>query len=542
MNATDGLEARVLCWHCDPNQFAFETTDDLEDLSEILGQARALDAIRFGIGIRQQGFNLFVLGPPGMGKRTTVRQFLERQAEDEPVPSDCCYVNNFEQTSKPKLLCLPPGMGSQLRQDMDSLIEDLQTSIPSALKAEEQQSRVRDVENEAKERHEQAFRELAEKAKGRGIELIRTPSGLAMAPVHDGEVMDAEHFNKLPEDERKKIEDAIESLQEELKELIEQVPIWRKGMRDKIKELNREATRFAIGNSLQQVRKKYAQLPSVLEYLAAIEKDVIENADDFGPEDEQPQIPFLLVSSERRSFQRYRVNVLVDNGQCRGAPVITEEHPNHHNLIGRVEHRAQMGTLSTDFTLIKAGALQRANGGYLVLDIQRVLRQPYAWEVLKRALHVGYVQIESLAESLSLASTVSLEPEPIPLDVKVVLLGDRLLYYLLYQYDSEFAELFKVAADFEDWMDRTPEHCQLYAKLIGTLVRQRKGLPFHRTGVARVIQFAAWTCWPRPITGRRGIRRPKCVTVTWSGRSSSRFTEPTAFAIISWKKFAAVRC
>ncbi|MCO6457007.1 MAG: AAA family ATPase [Pirellulaceae bacterium] len=491
MTRGSGLPASKLRWHCDPEQFDFDSTSDLPDLREILGQARALDAIRFGIGIRQQGYNLYVLGPPGMGKRTTVRQFLEQQAAGEPTPDDWCYVNNFEQTYKPKALRLPCGAGSRFAKDMQDLVEDLQNAIPAALEAEDHQNRVKDLENEAKERHDTAFRTLAKKAVEHGIELVRTPSGLALAPVRDGEVMDAEQFGKLPEDERRKIQEAIEGLQSELRALIEQVPEWRKEMRDKIKELNRQATHFAIGHSLEQARGKYADSPAVLEYLTAVEQDVIEHADDFRPDDEQPQLPFLVVPPDQRSFQRYQVNLLVDNSQLQGAPVVAEEHPNHRNLIGRVEHRAQMGMLTTDFTLIKPGALHRANGGYLMVEMLRLLSQPYAWEGLKRALHARHVQIESVAESLSLASTVSLEPEPIPLDVKVVLLGDRLLYYLLYEYDRDFAELFKVAVDFADDMDRGPDSCRMYARLIATLVRQRDFRPFDRGAVARVIEFAA---------------------------------------------------
>ncbi len=491
MRQVRGLDAEQLSWHCDPAQFEFETTESLEDLQEILGQVRALEAVSFGIGMRQDGYNLYVLGPPGLGKRTTVKQYLERQATSEPTPPDWVYVNNFEQSYKPHALRLPSGWGVRLRDDMDALVEELQQAIPAALEAEEHQSRIKELEGEAKERHDKAFQELAKKAVDQGIELVRTPSGVAMAPFKDGEVLDAEGFNKLPEEERKRIEEAISSLQDELRELVEQVPVWRKEVRDKIKELNRQATSLAIKHSLQQVRERYREHPRVLQHLDAVEEDVLANADDFRPDDEQPQVPFLVVPQERKSFQRYKVNVLVDNSEQKGTPVVSEEHPNHRNLIGRVEHRAQMGVLTTDFTLIKPGALHRANGGYLVLEMLRVLQQPYAWEGLKRALHAGHVQIESVAESLSLASTVSLEPEPVPLDVKVVLLGDRILYYLLYEYDRDFAELFKVAVDFEEQMDRSPENCRLFARLVATLARRRGCRPFDRSAVARIVEHGA---------------------------------------------------
>ncbi len=486
------LDANALCWRCDEKGFDFATTDELEDLNEILGQARAMEAVQFGIGMRRHGYNLYVLGPPGAGKRTIVRQFLDQQSAHSPPPDDWCYVHNFDLPHKPKALRLPNGQGAQFRDAMQSLIEDLRTSIPAALDAEEHKNRVQEVEQEAKEHHDQAFRELAEKAASQGIQLVRTPGGFALAPIRDGEVLSPEEFDKLPEDEQNRIEQVVRSLQKELQELIEQVPDWRKEMRDKIKEMNREAARFAIGHLFSQVKQKYGDLPDLQDYLGAVEQDVIESADQFRAE-EQEETPTLfgIPMQEPQSFQPYEVNLLVDNSQTKGAPVVFEEHPNYQNVLGRVEHRAQMGTLFTDFTLIKSGALHRANGGFFVVEALKLLQQPYAWEGLKRALHTREIKIESLAEALSLVSTVSLEPEPIPLDVKVVLLGERMLYYLLYQYDREFAELFKVAADFEDRMDRSPENCRLYARLIATLLRREKHRPFDRAAVARVLEHAA---------------------------------------------------
>jgi len=491
MSETKALPSERLCWRCDPSLLGFETTDDLLDLDDIVGQDRALDAVQFGIGIRKSGYNLYALGPPGIGKRTIVEDYLQRQSAAESVPPDWCYVNNFAEPYRPQALKLPPGRGSQLRQHMDNLIEDLLTAIPAALEGEEHQNRVQKIETQAKEVHDAHFEQLAERAAAQGIHLVRTSGGFGVAPLHDGEPVGPEEFEKLPADERKRIEAAVADVQEELKDFAEKIPQWRRDAREKIKDLNRRATRFVIRHALADSRRQYADLPDVLAYFDAVQRDVVEHAEDFLSREEDPKLPLPIAEPEEKSFRRYQVNVLVDNTDTEGAPVIYEDHPVYHNLLGRIEHRAQMGTLLTDFTLIKPGALHRANGGYLVIDALRLLQQPYAWEGLKRALHSLAIRIESLAESMNLVSTVSLHPEPIPLDVKVVLSGDRMLYYMLFQSDLDFPELFKVAADFEDRMDRSPENCELYARVIATLVRRQKNRPFDASAVAQVLEYSA---------------------------------------------------
>ncbi len=485
------LSPSELRWRCAADQLDFETTNDLEALQQILGQARALDAVQFGISIRRDGYNMFVLGPPGLGKRTTVNYFLSDKAATEATPDDWCYVNNFEQAYKPWALRLPPGRGAQLQRDMTQLVDQLKTTIPSTLELEEHQNRIQEIEQEAKERHNQAFKELSDRALERGIQLVRTPGGYAMAPVRNGEVIGPEDYEKLAREEQQQIEEAVKELQEELKEIIERIPRWRMEMRDKIKELNRQATQHAIAHLLSQLRADYATLPHVLDYFNALEKDVIEHTEDFQPQEETPPNILGMPASGQPNFHRYRVNLLVDNSKSQGAPVVSENHPSFQNLMGRAEHEARMGTLVTQFTLIKPGALHRANGGYLVLDAFKVLQQPFAWDALKRALNAKQLCIESLGESLSLVNTVTLEPEPIPLDVKVILVGDRMLYYMLYQYDRDFAELFKVAADFDEQMDRSPENCALYARYIATMARQEHYRPFDRQAVARVIEQSA---------------------------------------------------
>lgn len=491
MREIQSLPVTALRWRCDPECFDFETTEQLEDLSEFVGQTRALDAVRFGITIRREGYNLYVLGPPGVGKRTIVQSFLETKSAEEPKPDDWCYVNNFDNPHQPRALRLPAGRGPKLVQDLRSLFEDLQTAIPAALEMEEHRNRLQEVEAEVKERQSQAFQSLADRSAERGIQLIRTPAGFALAPLREGEVLTPEQYEKLTDEEREKIQAAVEDLQTELRDLVEKIPQWRNEVRRKTKELNQGATRQVVAQLLDHVRTSYTDLPEVLKFFDALETSVIQRADEFRAQDDEAAGPLGALPLRRRLADAYSANLIVEHSQTRGAPVVYLEHPSYVNLVGRVEHETQMGTLVTDFTLIKPGALHRANGGYLVVEAVRLLQQPFAWEALKRALYSQHVKIESLGENLSLVSTVSLEPEPIPLDVKVVLLGDRMLYYLLYQYDRDFGELFKVAADFEERTERSPENCRLYARLIATLVRREKHRHFDRTAVARVLERSA---------------------------------------------------
>jgi lon-related putative ATP-dependent protease len=490
MTSPSPLPPERLHRRCPPESLPFETTDELRDLEAVLGQDRALEALQFAVGIDRAGYNLFVVGPPGLGNHTVVRRFLEARAEAAPVPSDWCYVNDFEQPHRPRALRLPPGRGVGLREDMRQLVEDLRSAIPAAFESEQYRTRVQEVEEELKERQSQAFSELGQEAAQQGIALMHTPTGFAFGPVKEGEVLSPAEFEKLAKEEQQRIEVAIGELQEKLRRLLNRLPRWQKETRQKVKALNREIARFAVEHLIDELRTRYRDLPAVLAYLDAVERDVVENVDDFRrPEEERnPLLP--LAMAPHPSFRRYQANVLVDHSASRGAPVVVEDNPVFPNLVGRAEHIAQMGTLVTDFNLIKPGALHRANGGYLVLDARKVLMAPYAWEGLKRALSARSIRIESLGEMLSIVSTVSLEPEPISLDQKVVLVGDRVLYFLLEYLDPEFGELFKVVADFDEDMARTPPSELEYARLVATLCRRERLRPFDRSGVGRVIEHS----------------------------------------------------
>jgi len=482
------LAVERLYRHCDSKQLDFKTTADLPDLEGMLGQERALGALEFGIGIRQPGYNLYILGPSGSGKHTVVEQYLRQQSSSEQTPADCCYVNNFKQPHRPWLIQLPPGKGLDLRQDMQQLVEDLRSAIPTAFETDEYHARLAEIEDQLKQRVEHSFSELGKDAKDHGVSLLHTPHGFTFAPTKNGEVLNPKEYRLLAEKEQNRIEEVMAVLEEKLNTILRQQAQWQRDAKQEVKALNRDIALFAAGHLIDDLKSKYQGNDRLRQYLDAVLEDVIEHQDEFRSEEESSG---LLGLTEKPSFRRYEVNVLVDNSETEGAPVIYDNNPIYQNLVGRVEHKAQMGTLTTDFTLIKAGALHLANGGYLILDAIKLLQQPFAWEGLKRALASHELRIQSLADQYSLISTVSLEPEATPLNVKVVLVGERLLYYLLHEFDPEFAELFKVAADFAEHLDYDDTNIKLFAQLVATISRREKLLPFDSGAVGRVIEHSA---------------------------------------------------
>jgi lon-related putative ATP-dependent protease len=476
---------------CDAAGLPFETTADLPDHDEPIGQDRAVEAIRFAIGMRHRGFNLFALGPEGTGRRSLLLQYLAQAAAEQPVPDDWCYVNNFTESYKPRALKLPAGRGQPFKKDMEELLDELGMAIPAAFESEEYRTKKQVIEEQVKERQEHAFGEVQKEAADKSVALIRTPVGLALAPMHDGEVLSPDEFKQLTEEEQEKFKAEMTQLQGELEQTLKQIPQWERESRAKIRELDQEVANFAISHLMEEMRERYADLPTITEHLDAVAKDIAENVSDFLEDDDQRERVRRRREGGEGGFRRYRVNLLVNNAEAKGAPVVFEDHPTQPNIVGRVEHFAHFGALITDFNLIKPGSLHKANGGYLLMDAHKLLMQPFAWEDLKRAIKAREVRIESPGQSMGLLSTVTVEPQAIPLDVKVVLIGDPMLYYLLSHYDPEFGELFKVSADFDWRMERTEANTMALAHSLATLVRKEGLKALDRGAVARVIEQAA---------------------------------------------------
>ncbi len=490
------LKVEDLYRRCDPDLFAFETTGELEEPGGILGQPRAVAAVEFGIGIKRNGYNIFAFGPAGVGKHEAIERYLEKRAAGEEVPPDLCYVNDFDEPQKPRLLRLPAGKGRELRHSLDEVIHDLIAALAAAFESEDYQTRRQVIESSFEERQGKAVTKLGEAAREKGIALLRTPSGMVFAPLEGEEALSPEEFKKLPKEDRDKLKAEIERFQEDMQKIFGQLPGWKREKRNQVRELNEEVSRQAVEPVIDELQQRFAGLEEVLAYLDSVKQDVRSNAAALISR-EEPQLEELLKSlSEAQGLdkpllRRYRVNLLVDHGESRGAPVVFEPNPTYQNLIGRVENISHMGALVTDFNLIRAGALHRANGGYLLLDASKLLSSPYAWDGLKRALRSRTIKIESLGEAMSLVSTYSLEPETVPLDVKIVLIGEPRLYYLLSSHEPDFGKLFKVAADFAEDLDRSPENEQAYARLIASLVAEEELRALDSTAVARVIEHGA---------------------------------------------------
>lgn len=481
---------------CDPASLGFATTAEIEPIEGIVGQDRAVEAVDFAIRLTHQGYNLFALGPEGVGRSALVRGALERHAASQPVPDDWAYVHNFSEPQKPRALRLPAGRGVRLRSAMERLVAELRSALPAAFESDAYRARREALEEELRRRRDRALAEFEKRARELDVALLRTPMGLGLAMVRGDEVISPEQFRQLPPEEQERRRQNLSRLEAELQMLLRHIPSWEREGRQQLQALNREVIRSTASPLIDAVRTAFSDLPAVVAYLDEVEKDVIAHAEDFlaaatATDTTAPPALRALAAEEVASLRRYTVNLIVDHDGRTGAPVVYEDNPTFANLIGRIEHISQLGALVTNFTLIKPGALHRANGGYLILDARKVLLEPYAWEGLKRALRAQELRIESLGQVLSLVSTVSLEPEPIPLSVKVALIGERLLYYLLAARDPDFLELFKVPADFSEDVDRTPETDRIYARLIASLVRREGLRPFDAGGVARVIEAAA---------------------------------------------------
>jgi lon-related putative ATP-dependent protease len=428
------------------------------------------------------------MGPAGLRKHEMVRHILESEVATREVSPDWCYVYNFSQPDKPNVIELPAGRGIEFCHDMEQLVEDIETTVPAAFEAEEYQARIEELQYEFSTRRDTALEEVSTEAGKRGLGFLHTPSGFAFAPLDKkGEVIDPEEFRKLSEEEQKSIETTVEDLQKQLQGVIRQFPVWQKEAREKVKNIDRENARYAVEHLIASIKHRYADLEEVQGYLDDIEQDIIEHTQQFRQED-QPGSVLFGPPAKDEALGRYKVNLVVDHSDEASPAVVYQDLPTYSNLVGRVEYRAQMGTLVTDYTMIKPGDLHRANGGYLVLDANKVLTQPFAWEGLKRALRARVIRIESLEKAWGMMSTSSLEPEPIPLDVKVVLVGDRRLYYLLNHYDPDFKDLFKVSADFDDSIERDADSARQFAAMVARISREEQLRPLAPEALARVVE------------------------------------------------------
>lgn len=478
---------------CDPDIFTFNTTEDLPDFKETIGQERALHALDFGLSLESTGFNIFILGEHGTGKMTTVRSFLSQKAMNEPVPQDWCYVYNFKDSDVSVAISLDPGSAVIFQKDMEELIKILKAEIPKVFESKEYEKQKNKIIEEPQKQQKDIFSGLEEEAQQKGFSVRKTVSGLIIIPVKKtGEPLTEDEYELLDENTRKKIDEIGKTLQEKLNDVVRIARESEKMVKESIGRLEKEAALSSVGHLIDELKNKYKDHEKITAYLEDVKEDILEHLDDFKAQEEQaPPLPFMKLPKTEPIFTRYTVNVLVNNKDCKGAPCIFESNPTYFNLFGRIEHKFQYGIALTDFSMIKAGSLHKANGGYIVINALDLLRNIFAYDSLKRAIRNKEIKIEDVWEQYRLISTTTLKPEAMPLDVKVILVGNPYLYYLLYNLDEEYRELFKVKADFDSRMVRTEGNINKYASFVTTLCREEKLLPFDRAGVAKVVEFGS---------------------------------------------------
>jgi lon-related putative ATP-dependent protease len=477
---------------CDPNLIRCETTQELMPLEEIIGQERAARALKFGLGIQERGFNIYAAGFPGTGRTTAVKNFLEEVARTRPAPPDWCYVNNFSNEYTPKALRLPSGQGKEFQKDMKSFIDEAKRAIPKAFESEDyaakREATIKSLEAQSKA----LIDDLNRKAQEQGFIIQGTRIGLILVPLIKGKPVDEREFAALPQKVKDDIQRNRERLGSELRSAMRQFADMDRKVHDEIEKVNRNVALYAIDHLIADLAEKYKELPDIGNYLKDVQTNILDNVSQFMKETEtQPQAPFPLPLMKESPFKKYEVNIIVDNSDVKGAPVITESNPTYQNLFGRIESEAQFGALVTDFTMIRRGSLHRANGGYLVLPVEGLLINPLSYDSLKRALRNGQIVIEEAQERISFITTKSLKPEPIPLNVKVILIGDPILYQKLYILDKEFSELFKVKADFDTTMERTGENMQQYAAFVCTLCQKENLKHLDGSGLAKLIEHSS---------------------------------------------------
>ncbi len=475
---------------CDPKTLPIEEMTRMEQVGTIIGQERAVRAMRFGLDIRSQGFNIYAAGMAGTGRATAVERFLEEIAVTKPTPMDWCYVYNFEDSYRPHALGLPAGKAREFQKDVMAFLKIAIRDIHMAFEGEDYAAQQERSLRSFHEQKAQIFEKVNEMAREKGFSLQATPMGILPIPTKNGEQLSDADFLKFSEDEREKLKETMLEIREAVEAAMRQMHALDNSAREAVEQLDQQVVHFVLDHSMADILEKYRELPDVLAYLNSIQTNMLENAAQFKPEPEEQSHSAPPQAPKRTPVDKYRVNVLVDRSKLQGAPVVVEMNPTYSNLFGRIEQEAFMGTLVTDFTLIRGGSLHRANGGYLVLPAEDVIRNPFSWESLKRCLRNRSIAIEEPFEQ-PVFTTKSLRPEPIPLDVKVILIGRAELYGLLLEYDDQFRELFKVKADFDYRMARTDENIGEYAGFVHRLCENEHLIHLDSSGLARVVEHGS---------------------------------------------------
>lgn len=471
--------------YCRPDELGFETTAEVQPLRDFIGQERAVRAMQFGVSMSAPGYNVYVAGPTGTGKSTYINDVLSREAIRGTVPGDWCYLYNFANTDQPRAVSLPAGLGKGLQKDIEYLIKDLRVAIPKAFDGEEYEHQKTAIMQELEQEIEKAINGVRREAAEAGFLMKQGSSGFFFTPTKDGKKLSVDEYEALPREVQEAMEKQGRSLQQKLEEILSSTKQLERETRQKMTDLDKQIVLVAAGPLLKKLKEKYGKYSRVKEYLKGILDDISKNLEQIKPS------AAGMTCDGQNLFDRYRVNLFVNNGETQGPPVVFENSPNYYNLFGKIEYNTQMGTLSTDHTMIKPGAIHRANGGFLVLQARDVLTDPGVWDTLKRALKNRVCVVENIGEQYRMVPTVSLRPEPIPLNIKVIMVGSYQIYSLLRALDEDFQKFFKVKVDFDTEMPRTPENIAHYAAFVGAVCSRENLRHFDRTGLAELIEYGS---------------------------------------------------
>ncbi len=474
---------------CDPKMFTFKNTAEVAPLDKVIGQERAVQAIEFGLNIKSPGYNMFVTGIEGTGKSTIIRDIVTQHAKNLPSPVDWCMVNNFKDEYHPKAISVPNGKATRFSKTMNKLIDDLKKELPKAFEHESYQQRQSEIQKKYTDQQKDIIKKLEASASQHNIQINRTKAGYQTIPIVEEKAISPEEFLALPKEKQTEIEENISLVQSEIDVTIRDINKINQSMNLQIEKLMQEIALFVVKQRIDVIRDEYKACKDILIYLDEIQADILENVQDFIASTET-KLPMegLMFQAAKPSFLRYQVNVLVDQKDLKGAPVIFETNPTYQNVFGQIEKRAYMGTVTTDFTMVQAGSILRANGGYLIMEIESILMNPFVWEALKRTLQNKLLSIEDVVSSMGYG-TSSIRPEPIPMEVKVILLGSYHLFHLLQNHDSKFNKIFKVRADFDHEVIKNDDTIQKYARFIARVCKEEELLPLTPKGVAVIVEF-----------------------------------------------------
>ncbi|NJD59270.1 MAG: ATP-dependent protease, partial [Anaerolineae bacterium] len=476
---------------CGKENIGCDSSQELSPLETIVGQDRAIRAMQFGLGIKEKGFNIYVSGMPGTGRTTAVRRYLEEMAATKPVPMDWCYVNNFEDAYHPHALSLPAGRAVELQKGMEHLTKLVFQEVRNVFESEEYAKHKDEELKKFQQQKQQILEQVSQQANLEGFMLQPTPMGVVTVPTRNNKPMSEEDFMKLSQKDKEALLQKQQKVQSALEASIRQSKLLDKDAMEAVDQLDKQIAAYALRSWFDDMQQKFADLPEVTQFIEAVQADLLDQVELFKTDgqEETPALPFMS-QPKTLPVKKYAVNILVDNSRQKGAPVIVETNPTHENLFGRIEQEARFGALVTDFTLVRGGALHRANGGYIVLPVEDVLRSPFAWEDLSHALANAKIEVGDATEKFGF-STKSLKPEPIPLDIKVILIGSPDVFQLLMTYEGHFSELFKVKAEFDISMDRTPEHTREYAGFATMLCNLEQLRHLDGTALARLVEHGS---------------------------------------------------